>query len=122
VCPGDATGQLSKTCDFNKTAEVPGANTFDAGFKAQVGAEFDITDAFSLFAGVGYSRSFMDPLDETKVVATEATSTGQTAAEEMPADPMDETSGTTDTGTPTLKNASQAHSVIQAVAGLLYQF
>jgi hypothetical protein len=125
VCPGDASDQLSETCNFNKTAEVPGASTFDAGFKAQLGAEFDVTDSFGVFAGVGYSRSFTDPLDETKQVATASTSSAQTPAEgEMPADMMDETAGGTDTGSTAAggKNASQAHSVIQAVGGLFYQF
>jgi len=126
-CPTVANpSAMANACSSTETIEVPGASGFDFGFKAQLGAEFDVTESFGVFAGIGYSRSFTDPLDETDTGgSTEAASSAQTPAEgEMPADPMDETAGGTDTGSTATgnKNTAQAHSVIQAVGGLFYQF
>ena len=112
-CPtANDPGRVANTCSSTANTEVPGANSFDFGLKVQLGAEFDVTDALSVFIGGGYSRSFTDPVDESKWDVTAPAAAATPAAGTDPA-PAAKTS---------LKNTSQAHSVIQGVAGLLYAF
>lgn len=122
ACPtANDPDRQSQTCSSTGTVEVDGANTFDFGFKVQGGAEFDVTDAMSVYVGAGYSRSFTDPVNETKDGGGIASIANATPAMTDMAAP----SATTDTAPTTqekLEDASQAHSVIQIVGGIMYAF
>lgn len=124
ACPtANDLARQSKTCSSTATSEIDGANTFDFGFKVQGGAEFDVTDAMSVYVGAGYSRSFTDPVNETKDGGGIASITKAAATPAMT--DMADPAATTDTAPTTqekLKDASQAHSVIQIVTGIMYAF
>ena len=62
----DSTLADGSTESFTTTRDIPGASSFDAGLKVDLGVDWRLTDLLSAYLEAGYERGFMDPVDETK--------------------------------------------------------
>jgi hypothetical protein len=58
------------TGSSSRAYDIPGAQSFDAGFHVGGGVEWRFTDKASFIAEVGYERGLTDPVDETKAAKT----------------------------------------------------
>jgi hypothetical protein len=97
--------------------DIPGAQSFDAGFRVGGGVEWRFTDKASFIAEVGYERGLTDPIDETKSARKEQRISQSAIDGQFP--PFE---GQEIYGQPETENKVQAHSVFQVNVGIAMHF